>query len=103
MEEARRGDAASAEARRGGVEAVEASVSLNQTVGEGDAELGDLHADRSSADDPLETVEVSLENDRVRDAVEALPERERRVIELASASARAATGSASTRSAASSA
>jgi RNA polymerase primary sigma factor len=63
------------------LEAVEASVSLNQTVGEGDAELGDLHADRS-ADDPLETVEVSLENDRVRDAVESLPERERRVIEL---------------------
>jgi RNA polymerase primary sigma factor len=63
------------------LEAVEASVSLNQTVGEGDGELGDLHADRS-ADDPLETVEVSLENDRVRDAVEALPERERRVIEL---------------------
>jgi RNA polymerase primary sigma factor len=63
------------------LEAVEASVSLNQTVGDGDAELGDLHADRS-ADDPLETVEVSLENDRVRDAVEALPERERRVIEL---------------------
>jgi RNA polymerase primary sigma factor len=63
------------------LEAVEASVSLNQTVGEGDAELGDLHADRS-ADDPLETVEVALENDRVRDAVEALPERERRVIEL---------------------
>jgi len=63
------------------LEAVEASVSLNQTVGDGDAELGDLHADRS-ADDPLETVEVSLENDRVRDAVESLPERERRVIEL---------------------
>jgi RNA polymerase primary sigma factor len=63
------------------LEAVEASVSLNQTVGEGDAELGDLHADRS-AHDPLESVEVSLENDRVRDAVEALPERERRVIEL---------------------
>jgi RNA polymerase primary sigma factor len=63
------------------LEAVEASVSLNQTVGEGEAELGDLHADRS-ADDPLETVEVALENDRVRDAVEALPERERRVIEL---------------------
>jgi RNA polymerase primary sigma factor len=63
------------------LEAVEASVSLNQTVGDGDAELGDLHADRS-ADDPLDTVEVSLEQDRVRDALESLPERERRVIEL---------------------
>jgi RNA polymerase primary sigma factor len=63
------------------LEAVEASVSLNQTVGDGDAELGDLHADRS-ADDPLDTVEVSLEQDRVRDALECLPERERRVIEL---------------------
>jgi RNA polymerase primary sigma factor len=63
------------------LEAVEASVSLNQTVGDGDAELGDLHADRS-ADDPLDSVEVSLEQDRVRDALESLPERERRVIEL---------------------
>jgi RNA polymerase primary sigma factor len=63
------------------LEAVEASVSLNQTVGDGDAELGDLHADRS-ADDPLDTVEVTLEQDRVRDALESLPERERRVIEL---------------------
>jgi RNA polymerase primary sigma factor len=63
------------------LDAVEASVSLNQTVGDGDAELGDLHADRS-ADDPLETVEVTLEQDRVRDALESLPERERRVIEL---------------------
>ena len=63
------------------LEAVEASVSLNQTVGDGDAELGDLHADRS-ADDPLDTVESRLEQDRVRDALESLPERERRVIEL---------------------
>jgi RNA polymerase primary sigma factor len=63
------------------LEAVEASVSLNQTVGDGDAELGDLHADRS-ADDPLDKVEVTLEQDRVRDALESLPERERRVIEL---------------------
>jgi RNA polymerase primary sigma factor len=63
------------------LEAVEASVSLNQSVGDGDAELGDLHADRS-ADDPLETVEGALEQARVRDALESLPERERRVIEL---------------------
>jgi RNA polymerase primary sigma factor len=66
---------------REALEAVEASVSLNQTVGDGDAELGDLHADRS-ADDPLETVEISLEQDRVRNALGSLPERERQVIEL---------------------
>ena len=66
---------------REALEAVEASVSLNQTVGEGDAELGDLHADRS-ADDPLEAVEVALEENRVREALASLPERERRVIEL---------------------
>ena len=63
------------------LDAVEASVSLNQTIGEGDGELSDLHADRT-AEDPLDVVEVSHEQDRVRAAIALLPERERRVIEL---------------------
>ena len=63
------------------LDAVEASVSLNQTIGEGDGELADLHADRT-AEDPLDVVEVSHERDRVRAAISLLPERERRVIEL---------------------
>ncbi len=63
------------------LDAVEASVSLNQTIGDGDGELGDLHADRT-AEDPLDAVEVSHEQGRVREALSLLPERERRVIEL---------------------
>jgi RNA polymerase primary sigma factor len=63
------------------LEAVEASVSLNQTVGEGDAEFGDLFAD-TDADDPLELADTSFEHDRLRDAVAQLDERERRVLEL---------------------
>src|SRR5262245_44694543 len=63
------------------LDAVEASVSLNQTIGEGDGELADLHADRT-AEDPLDVVEVSHEQARVRAAIAMLPERERRVIEL---------------------
>jgi RNA polymerase primary sigma factor len=63
------------------LDAVEASVSLNQTIGDGDGELGDLHADRT-AEDPLDVVEVSHEQGRVRKALSLLPERERRVIEL---------------------
>jgi RNA polymerase primary sigma factor len=64
------------------LEAAEASVSLNQAVGEhGDGELGDLFADRT-AEDPIELVDVSLAQERVRDALMNLPDRERRVLEL---------------------
>src|ERR671910_713262 len=63
------------------LEAVEASVSLNQTIGDGDGELGDLFADRT-AEDPIESAELSLEQQRVRDALADLPERERLVLEL---------------------
>ena len=63
------------------LEAVEASVSLNQTIGDGDGELGDLFADRT-AEDPIESAEMSLEQQRVRDALADLPERERLVLEL---------------------
>ena len=63
------------------LEAVEASVSLNQTIGDGDGELGDLFADRG-AEDPIDLVDASLEQQRVREAMARLPERERRVLEL---------------------
>jgi RNA polymerase primary sigma factor len=63
------------------LEAAEASVSLNQAVGDGDAELGDLFADRTS-DDPVELVDLALNQERVRDALDHLAERERMVLEL---------------------
>jgi RNA polymerase primary sigma factor len=61
--------------------AVEASVSLNQAIGDGDAELGDLFADLD-ADDPVELADTSFEHDRLRRALDSLDERERRVLEL---------------------
>jgi RNA polymerase primary sigma factor len=63
------------------LEAVEASVSLNQTVGDGDAEFGDLFAD-DEAEDPIEVADISLERDRLRGALARLDERERRVLEM---------------------
>jgi RNA polymerase primary sigma factor len=63
------------------LDAVEASVSLNQTIGDGDGELGDLFED-STADDPIELADISLERDRLHDALAQLGERERRVLEL---------------------
>jgi RNA polymerase primary sigma factor len=62
--------------------AVEASVSLNQTVGaDADGELGDLFSD-PNAEDPFEEAGESLERRAVRDAIRELPEQERRVLEL---------------------
>ncbi|HEU6444319.1 MAG TPA: sigma-70 family RNA polymerase sigma factor [Gaiellaceae bacterium] len=63
------------------LEAVQASVSLNQTIGDGDQEFGDMFAD-TSAEDPIELADVSLERERLRDALKELDERERRVLEL---------------------
>ena len=63
------------------LEAVEVSASLNQTVGDGDAEFGDLFAD-DNAEDPIELADASLERRRLRDALALLEERERRVLEL---------------------
>jgi RNA polymerase primary sigma factor len=64
------------------LDAAEASVSLNQVVGDsGDAELGDLFAD-VTAEDPLELVDLALARQRVRDALELLSDRERQVLEL---------------------
>jgi RNA polymerase primary sigma factor len=62
--------------------AVEASVSLNQTVGQdGDGELGDLFADPAALD-PLEEAEDTLRRQAVRAALGTLPELERRILEL---------------------
>jgi RNA polymerase primary sigma factor len=62
--------------------AASASVSLNQTVGaEGEAELGDLFADRE-APDPFDEAEESLRRENIRGALDALPQRERRILEL---------------------
>jgi RNA polymerase primary sigma factor len=62
--------------------AVEASVSLNQTVGEdADGELGDLFADPAAAD-PAEEAGETLRRQAVREALSTLPELERRIVEL---------------------
>ena len=59
-----------------------ASVSLNQKVGEDDGgELGDLFADRE-APDPFDQAEQSLRSQTIRKALDALPGRERRILEL---------------------
>jgi RNA polymerase primary sigma factor len=62
--------------------AVEASVSLNQAVGEdGEGELGDLFAD-AQALDPAEEAGEAMRHQSVRTALRGLPERERRLLEL---------------------
>jgi len=62
--------------------AVEASVSLNQAVGEdGDGELGDLFTD-PLAPDPADEASETLRRQEVRAALHTLPELERRVLEL---------------------
>ena len=64
------------------LDAVEASVSLNQAVGsDGDGELGDLFADRTAID-PVEEADEVMQRERVRSALAGLPDRERRVLEL---------------------
>jgi RNA polymerase primary sigma factor len=64
------------------LDAVEANVSLNRAIGsEEDGELGDLFGD-SNADSPEEEAVESLRRREVRRAIAALPERERRIIEL---------------------
>ena len=64
------------------LDAVEANVSLNRPIGDdGDGELADLLADFESVD-PMEEADTNLRDHGVRQALEVLPERERRVIEL---------------------
>ncbi len=62
--------------------AVEASVSLNQAVGDdGGAELGDRFADLDAVD-PAEEAGDAVRRGSVRAALQTLPENERRVLEL---------------------
>ena len=62
--------------------AVEASTSLNQPIGSNeDGEFGDLFEDPNALD-PAEEAASSLQRQSVRTAVQKLPERERRLIEL---------------------
>jgi RNA polymerase primary sigma factor len=64
------------------LEAVEASTSLNQSIGsDDDGELGELFSDPTALD-PLEEADDSLQRDSVRRAVSNLPERERQLIAL---------------------
>ena len=64
------------------LDAVEASVSLDQPIGtEGDGAYGDLLADEHAAD-PVEEAGESLRRQSVRRALENLSERERRLLEL---------------------
>jgi RNA polymerase primary sigma factor len=62
------------------LDAVEANISLNRPIGD-DGELGDLLADPDSFD-IVEEAERTLRDAGIRRAVAALPERERRVVEL---------------------
>ena len=63
--------------------AAHASVSLNQTVGADDeGELGDLFADREAPANLFDEAEEWLRRQGVRKALDALPERERRILEL---------------------
>ncbi len=57
-------------------------VSLNLSVGgDGEIELGDILEDRTAAD-PSDTVEQLLRGEQARRLLDALPERERRILEL---------------------
>ncbi len=63
------------------LDAVEASVSLNQTIGDGDQEFGDLFAD-TTTEDPIELADSAIERERLHEALAQLDERERKVLEL---------------------
>jgi RNA polymerase primary sigma factor len=64
------------------LDAVEATTSLNLSIGsDGEGELGDLFADET-APDPEEEAEAAVQRAAVRAAIRDLPERERRLIEL---------------------
>jgi len=64
------------------LDAVEASVSLNQGIGsDGDGEFAELLADESAVD-PVEAAADAHWRSSVRRALASLPERERRIVEL---------------------
>jgi len=57
-------------------------ISLNAPIGfDADDELGDLVPDRESLD-PAEVAELTLRGERLREALECLSERDRRIVEL---------------------
>jgi RNA polymerase primary sigma factor len=61
--------------------AAHASVSLNQPLADDEGELGDLLPDGEGID-PAEQAESSIRDDRVREALERLPTRQRQIVEL---------------------
>jgi RNA polymerase primary sigma factor len=61
-------------------EAARAVTSLDRPVGEGEASFGDLFAGEDAP--PEELIAVSLEQDVLRKAIAALPEREQEVVKL---------------------
>jgi RNA polymerase primary sigma factor len=63
------------------LDAAQASVSLNQAIGDDGGELGDLLAD-PTAHDPFDETQPSLLAEQVRVALHELPERDRRMLEL---------------------
>jgi RNA polymerase primary sigma factor len=63
------------------LETVEASVSLNQPIGDGDAQLGELFADPES-EDPEAAAADAVRALAVRRVLATLPDRERRIVEL---------------------
>ncbi len=63
------------------LDAAAANVSLNQQVGDGEGELGDLFAD-TTASAPEDDAADAYRNHAVRKAITKLPDRERRIVEL---------------------
>ena len=64
------------------LDAAQAGVSLNRSVGsDDDGELGDLFSDPTAVD-PAEEAADTLRKEAVRQALAKLPERERRILEL---------------------
>ena len=64
------------------LDVADANVSLNQEIGsDGDGELGDLFANERSVD-PADEAEDTLRYEAVRNALQSLPERQRRIMEL---------------------
>ena len=63
------------------LDAAAANVSLNQQVGDGEGELGDMFADTTAAA-PDEDAADSYRRHAVRKAITKLPDRERRIVEL---------------------
>jgi RNA polymerase primary sigma factor len=61
--------------------AVDASISLNTRVGDGDAELAELFADPDAVD-PEAAAGDAIRSRAVRHALAKLPERERRILEM---------------------